>query len=78
VRVLATLQLELLNDASPSGAVEEGAVMRLTKRWTERSVGQAAAAAAASDALLAKYAADAAAQRCARVAARSVVCCTVR
>jgi hypothetical protein len=72
--VRASLQLELLNDASPTGSVEEGTVERLTKRWEERELGQAAAAAAASDALLAKYAADAAAQRCARMAAPCATC----
>lgn len=59
-------QRELLNDASPSGAVADGVVERLTLRWEARRSDEAAAAAAASNALLAKYAADAAAQRCVR------------
>jgi hypothetical protein len=45
--------------------VAEGTVERLVLRWGARCNGEAAAAAAASDARLAKYAADAAAQRCA-------------
>jgi hypothetical protein len=57
-------QLDLLVDASPSGAVADGTVERLTQRWQERCSGEAAAASAASNAVLAKFAADAAAQRC--------------
>ena len=51
-------------DASPSGTVADGTVERLTQRWHERVSGEAAAATAASNAVLAKFAADAAAQRC--------------
>ena len=58
------LQLDLLVDASPSGTVADGTVERLTQRWHERVSGEAAAATAASNAVLAKFAAEAAAQRC--------------
>jgi hypothetical protein len=51
-------------DASPTGTVAEVTVERLTQRWQERCSGEAAAATAASNAVLAKFAADAAAQRC--------------
>ena len=51
-------------DASPSGTVADGTVERLTQRWHERVSGEAAAATAASNAVLAKFAAEAAAQRC--------------
>ena len=67
-------QLDLLVDASPSGTVADGTVQRLTQRWQERVSGEAAAATAASNAVLAKFAAEAAAQRCVlRRASRAVL-----
>jgi hypothetical protein len=63
-RRLRWSQLDLLVDASPSGTVADGTVERLTQRWHERLSGEAAAATAASNAVLAKFAAEAAAQRC--------------
>ena len=78
---LRVTQLDLLVDASPSGTVAEGTVERLTQRWQERCSGEAAAAAAASNAVLAKFAAEAAAQRCVlRSGATGVdaACCVLR
>ncbi len=64
VLTLCTAQLELLQEASPTGTVEVGTVERLTQRWQDRCRIESAAAAAAEEALLAKYAAQQAAQRC--------------
>jgi len=59
-----SLKLELLNEASPTGAVEAGTVERLERRWTERCQQESAAVAKAESEVLAKYAADRAAQKC--------------
>lgn len=64
VLTLCTAQLELLQEASPTGTVEVDTVERLTQRWQDRCRIELAAAAAAEEALLAKYAAQQAAQRC--------------